>query len=109
LLASAEAVIEKFRNRHGAIGPYSLYAYDAAGALFTALARAKPKVATRPQLLRVSQVLHRMSYMGALGILRWNGRGDLVNPPYVIYQTKKGGSFQGWFEQVTGRPSQPKG
>jgi branched-chain amino acid transport system substrate-binding protein len=109
LLASAEAVIEKFKNRHGAIGPYTLYAYDAAGALFTALARGKPKAATRPQLLRVSQALHRMSYMGALGILRWDGRGDLVNPPYVIYQTKKGGSFQGWFEQVTGRPSQPKG
>jgi branched-chain amino acid transport system substrate-binding protein len=109
LLPSAEGVIRKFQNRHGAIGPYTLYAYDAAGALFTALARAKPKAAMRPQLLRVSQTLHRMNYKGALGILRWDRKGDLLDPPYVIYQTKKGGSFQGWFEQVTGRLSQPKG
>jgi len=108
-LPSAETVMKKFQNRYGAIGPYSLYAYDAAGALFTAIARAKPKAAARPELLRVSQVLHRMTYMGALGMLRWNRKGDLVNPPYVIYQTRKGGSFQGWFEQVTGRPPQPRG
>src|SRR3990172_4866575 len=108
-LPSAETVMKKFQNRYGAIGPYSLYAYDAAGALFTAIARAKPKAAARPELLRVSQVLHRMTYMGALGMLRWNRKGDLVNPPYVIYQTRKGGSFQGWFEQVTGRPPLPRG
>jgi branched-chain amino acid transport system substrate-binding protein len=108
-LPSAETVMKKFQNRYGAIGPYSLYAYDAAGALFTAIARAKPKAAARSELLRVSQVLHRMTYMGAIGTLRWNRKGDLVNPPYVIYQTRKGGSFQGWFEQVTGRPPQPRG
>src|SRR3989304_1808691 len=108
-LPSTETVMKKFQNRYGAIGPYRLNAYDAAGALFTAIARAKPKAAARPELLGVFQVLHRMTYMGALGMLRWNGKGDLVNPAYVIYQTRKGGSFQGWFEQVTGRPPQPRG
>ncbi|MBI2902792.1 MAG: branched-chain amino acid ABC transporter substrate-binding protein [Candidatus Methylomirabilis oxyfera] len=108
LLPSAEGVIKRFRNRYGAIGPYTLYAYDAAGALFTAIARAKPKAAARPQLLRVSQILHRMSYMGELGTLRWDRKGDLVDPPYVIYQTRKGGSFQGWFEQVTSPPPDPR-
>ncbi len=103
LLPSAEAAIKRFHNRYGAIGPYTLYAYDAAGALFTAIARAKPKAASRSQLLRVSQALHRMTYVGALGRLRWNHKGDLVTPPYVIYRVKKGGSFQGWFEQVTDR------
>lgn len=103
LLPSAEAAIKRFQNRYGAIGPYTLYAYDAAGALFTAIARAKPKAASRPHLLRVSQALHRMTYMGTLGRLRWDSKGDLVKPPYVIYRVKKGGSFQGWFEQVTHR------
>ncbi len=106
LLPSADAAIKRFQNRYGAIGPYTLYAYDAAGALFTAIARAKPKSPSRSQLLRTSSALHRMTYMGALGQLRWDRNGDLVSPPYVIYQARKGGSFQGWFEQVTGRPPQ---
>lgn len=106
LLPSADAAIKRFQNRYGAIGPYTLYAYDAAGALFTAIARGKPKAPSRSHLLRVSQVLHRMTYTGALGHLRWDRKGDLVSPPYVIYQAKKGGSFQGWFEQATGRPPQ---
>lgn len=104
LLPSAETAITRFQHRYGAIGPYTLYAYDAAGALFTAIASAKPKAPSRSQLLRVSQALHRMSYKGALGQLRWDPKGDLVNPPYVIYQVRKGGSFQGWFEQVTNGP-----
>src|SRR5574337_449689 len=103
LLPSAEAAIKRFHNRYGAIGPYSLYAYDAAGALFTAIASVKPTAPSRSHLLRVSQILHRMTYMGALGRLRWDHKGDLVEPPYVIYQVKQGGSFQGWFEQVTDR------
>lgn len=103
LLPSAGAAIKRFQNRYGPIGPYTLYAYDAAGALFTAIARAKPKAASRSHLLRVSQALHRMTYMGTLGQLRWDAKGDLVRPPYVIYRVKKGGSFQGWFEQVTDR------
>lgn len=104
LLPSAEAAIKRFYDRYGAIGPYTFYAYDAAGALFAAIASVKPKTAaSRSQLLRVSQALHRMTYVGALGRLRWNHKGDLVTPPYVIYRVKKGGSFQGWFEQVTDR------
>lgn len=103
LLPSAQSAIKRFHNRYGGVGPYTLYAYDAAGALFTAITTAKPKAPSRPHLLRVSQALHRLTYMGALGQLRWDPKGDLVKPPYVIYQVKKGGSFQGWFEQVTDR------
>ncbi len=107
LLPSADAAIKRFQNRYGAIGPYTLYAYDAAGALFSAMTSAKPKSPSKSQLLRVASTLHRMTYMGALGQLRWDRKGDLVSPPYVVYQARKGGSFQGWFEQVTGRPAQP--
>ncbi|MBI3121804.1 MAG: hypothetical protein HYZ03_05940, partial [candidate division NC10 bacterium] len=35
------------------------------------------------------------------GHLRWDKNGDLAASPYVVYVTKKGGSLQGWFEQVT--------
>lgn len=106
VLPSAEPAIRRFQGRYGAIGPYTLYAYDAAGALFTAIARARPRAPSKPFLRHVTWALHRMSYKGALGELRWDRKGDLVTPPYVIYQAKKGGSFQGWFEQVTGRRPQ---
>ncbi len=107
LSPSAEAAIRRFESRHGAIGPYTLYAYDAAGALFTAIQRARPKAPTRSQLGLVSQTLHQMTYVGAHGRLRWDRKGDLVSQPYVVYQTRKGGGFQGWFEQVTGRTPRP--
>jgi branched-chain amino acid transport system substrate-binding protein len=106
-MPSAEAAIRRFESRHGAIGPYTLYAYDAAGALFTAIHRARPKAPTRSQLRLVSQTMHQMTYAGATGKLRWDGKGDLVSQPYVVYQAKKGGGFQGWFEQVTGRTPRP--
>ena len=106
LMPSAEPAIARFQNRYGGIGPYTLYAYDAAGALLTAIARAKPRGQSRSQLRQVSQALHRMTYKGALGRLRWDRKGDLISQPYVIYQAKKGGSFQGWFEQVTGQSAQ---
>ncbi|MGH7410634.1 MAG: branched-chain amino acid ABC transporter substrate-binding protein [Candidatus Methylomirabilis sp.] len=105
-MPSAEAVIKRFQDRHGTIGPYTLYAYDAAGALFSAMAKAKPKSPSHSQLRRVSQTLHGMTYKGALGRLRWDRKGDLISQPYVIYQARKGGSFQGWFEQVTGRQAE---
>jgi len=102
-LPSAQSAIRRFQQRYGAIGPYTLYAYDAAGALFTAIATAKPRAPSRAQLRRVSESLHNMTYAGALGKLRWDRNGDLIDQPYVVYRARKGGDFQGWFEQVTGR------
>jgi hypothetical protein len=48
--------------------------------------------------------MHTKGYNGTLGRLRWDKNGDLVASPYVVYVTRKGGSLQGWFEQVTGIP-----
>jgi branched-chain amino acid transport system substrate-binding protein len=106
LLASADGVIRRFQARYGAIGPYTLYAYDAAGALFTAIAKRQPRDASRSQLAQVSHTLRQITYRGALGTLRWDDKGDLISQPYVIYQVRKGGGFQGWFEQLTGLPRQ---
>jgi len=48
--------------------------------------------------------MRTMEYDGTLGRLRWDKNGDLVTSPYVVYVTRKGGSLQGWFEQLTGIP-----
>jgi branched-chain amino acid transport system substrate-binding protein len=102
LLASARSVIKQFEARHGPIGPYVLYAYDATGVLLHAIQLANPQRNTREELRKVLKVMHTTEYEGTLGRLRWDKNGDLAASPYVVYVTRKGGSLQGWFEQLTG-------
>lgn len=100
LLPSARPFIQKFEARHGPIGPYVLYTYDAFGMLLNAFRLAKPALRTPEALRAVVQAMRSSVYEGALGKLRWDKHGDLVASPYVVYVTKKGGSLQGWFEQL---------
>lgn len=102
LLGSARTVIQRFEARHGPIGPYVLYTYDAMGVLLHAIRVAKPMTNSKEELRKVLKVMHSSAYDGTLGHLRWDKNGDLVASPYVVYVTRKGGSLQGWFEQVTG-------
>lgn len=109
LLPSARSFIQRFEARYGPIGPYVLYTSDAMGMLLHAIQIAKPLSNTREELRKVLKVMHASEYDGALGRLRWDKNGDLVASPYVVYVTRKGGSLQGWFEQLTGasRPGNP--
>jgi branched-chain amino acid transport system substrate-binding protein len=102
LLASAQTFIQRFESRHGPIGPYVLYTYDAVGVLLRAIQVAKPLTNSRDDLRKVLKVMHTMEYDGTLGRLRWDRNGDLITSPYVVYMARKGGSLQGWFEQLTG-------
>jgi len=99
LLPTARPLIRRFEDRYGTLGPYVLYTYDAVGVLLRAIQVAKPEDGTREELRRVVRVLHTRPYEGA-----WDKNGDLIASPYVVYVAKKGGSLQGWFEQVTGIP-----
>jgi branched-chain amino acid transport system substrate-binding protein len=105
LLPSAEPIIRRFEERHGPIGPYVLYTYDAMGVLLRAIHLAKPLANSKEELRKVLRVMRSGPYDGTLGRLRWDKRGDLATSPYVVYVTRKGGSLQGWFEQVTGLPA----
>jgi len=102
LLASAQALIQRFEARYGPIGPYVLHTYDAMRILLGAIRLAKPLGNTKGELAKVLKVMHGMTYHGSLGRLRWDKNGDLITSPYVVYITRKGGSLQGWFEQLTG-------
>jgi branched-chain amino acid transport system substrate-binding protein len=105
LLPSAQPFIRRFEERHGSIGPYVLYTYDAVGVLLRAIQVAKPRANTREELRKVLKVIHTSPYDGTLGRLRWDKRGDLATSPYVVYVTRRGGNLQGWFEQLTGIPT----
>ena len=63
---------------------------------------AKPLTNSREELRKVLKVMHNLVYDGTLGRLRWDKNGDLTASPYVVYVARKGGSLQGWFEQLTG-------
>jgi branched-chain amino acid transport system substrate-binding protein len=108
LLPSARPLIQKFEARHGPIGPYVLYTYDAFGVLLNAFRLVKPRQPAPDALRRVAQAMRSSVYEGALGKLRWDKHGDLAASPYVVYVTKKGGSLQGWFEQLP-ELSSPRG
>lgn len=102
LLPAAGPFIQRFEARYGPIGPYVLYTYDALGMLMRAIQIAKASTNSKEELRKVLKVMHAMEYDGTLGRLRWDKNGDLATSPYVVYVTRKGGSLQGWFEQLTG-------
>ena len=100
LLDSARPVIQQYESRYGSLGPYVLYTYDAVGVLFQAIHTAKPADSSKEELGKVVRAIRAKPYQGALGVLRWDKNGDRVPAPYAVYVTKRGGSVQGWFEQL---------
>jgi branched-chain amino acid transport system substrate-binding protein len=105
LLQSAASLIRRYELRHGSLGPYVLYAYDAVGVLLQAIQFAKPVDNSIQELKKVLHAIRTRPYAGALGRLRWDRSGDLATPPYVMYVAKRGGSVQGWFEQLVSNPA----
>ena len=100
LVDSARPLIQQYESRYGSLGPHVLSTYDAVGVLLRAIQAAKPGDSSRDELGKVVGAIRARPYQGALGMLRWDKNGDLTPAPYVVYVTKRGGSVQGWFEQL---------
>jgi len=76
-----------FKARYGEIGPYSVYAYDAATVLLQAIEKAG--ITSGDSLV---SVLHAQKFSGAMGEIDFNEKGDIKAAPYVIWKVK-GGEF----------------
>jgi branched-chain amino acid transport system substrate-binding protein len=76
-----------FKARYGEIGPYSVYAYDAAMVLLEAIEKAG--LTTGDSLVNV---LHSQKFSGAMGEIEFDAKGDIKAAPYVIWKVK-GGEF----------------
>lgn len=76
-----------FKARYGELGPFSIYAYDAANVLLEAIRRAG--AAGGDSLVKV---LRAETFSGALGDIRFDAKGDIMAAPYVVW-TVKGGEF----------------
>ncbi len=107
-LDSAGPFRREFESRYGTRGPYVLYTYDAVGVLLQGIQYAKVSDNSPESLRHVIRAIRTRPYRGALGLLRWDKNGDLATSPYVMYVTKKGGDFQGWFEQLPNEAISPK-
>lgn len=91
-IPTAKTFIADYEKKFGEIGPYSVYAYDAANILLAAI-----KEAGSTDGKAVIDKLHSMEFSGALGKVRFNEKGDVTVSPYVVWITK-GGKFEEYWK-----------
>jgi branched-chain amino acid transport system substrate-binding protein len=89
---AAKGFIDRYRSGYGEIGPYSIYAYDAANILLTAIEEAKTTEGKT-----IIGKLHSMTFSGALGKIGFDSKGDITAAPYVVWITK-GGRFEEYWK-----------
>jgi branched-chain amino acid transport system substrate-binding protein len=90
-IPSAKGFIDRYQTEFGEIGPYSLYAYDAANTLLTAI-----KEANSTEGKAIIDKLHSMQFEGALGKISFDSKGDVTVAPYVVWITKNGKFEEYW-------------
>jgi branched-chain amino acid transport system substrate-binding protein len=88
---TAKAFIDIYKKRFGEIGPYSIYAYDAAQILLKAV-----KEAGTTEGNQVIQKIRSLEFNGALGRIRFDDKGDVIEAPYVVWIAKDGRFSEYW-------------
>ncbi len=86
-LTTAQQFLDKYRTAYGAPGPYSIYAYDAANIILTAI-----KETGTTDGAKVAEYISRTTFPGAFGDIAFDKNGDVVKAPYVVWQVR-GGKF----------------
>jgi branched-chain amino acid transport system substrate-binding protein len=87
----AAEVLNRYHQKYGEHGPYSLYAYDAANALLKTIADTG---STDPKVL--SRGLHEVRVKGTTGQIQFDAKGDLLISPYVVWVVKEGKFVEYW-------------
>jgi len=85
-MPSAADFVTNYEKRFGAIGTYSVYGYDAANVLLSAITEAKSING-----LDIIKALHDEKFHGALGTIKFNEQGDIEDSNnYVVWTIKEG-------------------
>lgn len=84
-IPTAKGFIEKYKSKFGELGPYSVYAYDAANIMFQAI-----KDANSSEGKAIIAKLHDGEFNGAVGKIKFDAKGDVTTAPYVVWITKNG-------------------
>lgn len=88
-LSTAKDFNEKYRSKYGEPGPYSIYAYDAANIILTAI-----RETGSTDGVRLAEYISRNTFKGAFGDISFDKNGDVVVAPYVVWQVKNGKFIQ---------------
>jgi branched-chain amino acid transport system substrate-binding protein len=84
-LTTSKAFNEKYTAKYGAPGPYSIYAYDAANIILTAIQQTGTTDG-----LKVAEYISRNTFKGAFGDISCDKNGDVTKAPYVVWQVVDG-------------------
>jgi len=84
-IPTAQRFLQAYRARWPEVGPYSLFAYDAANIILKAIETAGCTEGTK-----IAQVIHTSQFDAAIGPIAFDAKGDPVNAPYIIWQVKEG-------------------
>ncbi len=90
-IPQARTFMENYSRRFGEIGPYSIYAYDAANILFTAI-----KKANSTDGKAIMETLHSSEFPGAMGNIKFDEKGDVTVSPYIVWITRDGRFVEYW-------------
>lgn len=90
-IPTAKKFVDDYEKKFGEIGPYSIYAYDAANIMLTAI-----KEAGNTEGKVVTEKLHSVEFDGALGKIKFDEKGDVTVAPYIIWITKNGKFEEFW-------------
>ncbi|RPI34778.1 MAG: branched-chain amino acid ABC transporter substrate-binding protein, partial [Nitrospiraceae bacterium] len=90
-IPTAKEFVGKYRAKYGELGPYSIYAYDAANIMLAAI-----KEANSTEGVKIMEKLHSMEFSGALGKIKFDEKGDVTAAPYVVWVTKDGKFMEYW-------------
>jgi branched-chain amino acid transport system substrate-binding protein len=90
-IPTAKAFIEHYQTKYGEIGPYSIYAYDAANILLAAI-----KAANATEGGLIIDKLHSVEFDVALGKIKFDTKGDVKTSPYVVWNTEGGKFVEYW-------------
>lgn len=84
-LTTARSFNEKYRKVYGEPGPYSIYAYDAANIILTAI-----KATGSTDATTVAEYIAKNTFQGAFGEISFDKNGDVIKAPYVVWQVRNG-------------------
>jgi branched-chain amino acid transport system substrate-binding protein len=84
-LPTSKSFNQKYTAKYGPPGPYSIYAYDAANIILTAMQQSGTTDA-----VKVAEYISGNTFHGAFGDISFDDNGDVAKAPYVIWQVKDG-------------------
>ncbi|MDP8228291.1 MAG: branched-chain amino acid ABC transporter substrate-binding protein [Candidatus Electryoneaceae bacterium] len=84
-IPTAQNFLRNFRARWPEVGPYSMFAYDAANVILTAIDQTG---STDGQT--IAEYIHNTTFSGSIGEIKYDHKGDLANSPYVMWQVVDG-------------------